>query len=343
MPRTASLNPLGHQLPAHAARLRQRRLGRAHAGWRQQPRLRMEVRARAAHGAVPRRVAVPRHAVGGVRAQRRTAVGADPAQHRRVHADSCSAQGAFQGATPREAYFVKCDRTTTTQADINIGDREHPRRLRATQARRVRRAAASSRSPAISRPERLTNYFARRQHATVSRESAAPHAVSELQVPRQMGRALRRRSVQVFVAQALYRGHRASRRRRSVHLAQGTGPRQVRGHHARARCHSGRGVRALGQQGVELRRRPRPGDLASRFSQGHHARAVQRGRAARARVQDLSLLGVGVPGAAGPRRQRECHRDPVRSRSRTRAGSATWTSSSPPSPASPSRRSKGRA
>jgi hypothetical protein len=30
-------------------------------------------------------------------------------------------QGAFQGSTPREAYFVKCDRTTTTQADINAG------------------------------------------------------------------------------------------------------------------------------------------------------------------------------------------------------------------------------
>ena len=30
-------------------------------------------------------------------------------------------QGAFQGATPREAYFVKCDRTTTTQDDINRG------------------------------------------------------------------------------------------------------------------------------------------------------------------------------------------------------------------------------
>ncbi len=30
-------------------------------------------------------------------------------------------QGAFQGATPREAYFVKCDRETTTQADINLG------------------------------------------------------------------------------------------------------------------------------------------------------------------------------------------------------------------------------
>jgi uncharacterized protein len=30
-------------------------------------------------------------------------------------------QSAFQGLTPREAYFVKCDRTTTTQTDINMG------------------------------------------------------------------------------------------------------------------------------------------------------------------------------------------------------------------------------
>lgn len=30
-------------------------------------------------------------------------------------------QGAFQGSTPREAYFVKCDRETTTQNDINLG------------------------------------------------------------------------------------------------------------------------------------------------------------------------------------------------------------------------------
>jgi phage tail sheath protein FI len=30
-------------------------------------------------------------------------------------------QGAFQGKTPRDAYFVKCDRETTTQADINLG------------------------------------------------------------------------------------------------------------------------------------------------------------------------------------------------------------------------------
>lgn len=30
-------------------------------------------------------------------------------------------QGAFQGKTPREAYFVKCDAETTTQSDINNG------------------------------------------------------------------------------------------------------------------------------------------------------------------------------------------------------------------------------
>jgi uncharacterized protein len=30
-------------------------------------------------------------------------------------------QGAFQGKTPRDAYFVKCDSETTTQDDINRG------------------------------------------------------------------------------------------------------------------------------------------------------------------------------------------------------------------------------
>jgi phage tail sheath protein FI len=30
-------------------------------------------------------------------------------------------QGAFQGRTSREAYFVKCDKDTTTQNDIDRG------------------------------------------------------------------------------------------------------------------------------------------------------------------------------------------------------------------------------
>ncbi|HEY0342129.1 MAG TPA: phage tail sheath C-terminal domain-containing protein, partial [Steroidobacteraceae bacterium] len=30
-------------------------------------------------------------------------------------------KGAFQGSTPAQAYFVKCDSETTTQADIDLG------------------------------------------------------------------------------------------------------------------------------------------------------------------------------------------------------------------------------
>ena len=30
-------------------------------------------------------------------------------------------QGAFQGTKPREAYFVRCDKETTTQNDIDLG------------------------------------------------------------------------------------------------------------------------------------------------------------------------------------------------------------------------------
>ena len=30
-------------------------------------------------------------------------------------------QGAFQGTTPAQAYFVKCDSTTTTPADMENG------------------------------------------------------------------------------------------------------------------------------------------------------------------------------------------------------------------------------
>jgi uncharacterized protein len=35
--------------------------------------------------------------------------------------DGLFRQGAFAGTTPRDAYFVKCDRETTTQGDINRG------------------------------------------------------------------------------------------------------------------------------------------------------------------------------------------------------------------------------
>ena len=64
---------------------------------------------------------VPRHAVGGLRTERRAALGADPPEHRRVHARACSARARSRGARRATPIFVKCDRETTTQDDINRG------------------------------------------------------------------------------------------------------------------------------------------------------------------------------------------------------------------------------
>ena len=80
------LNPLGGQLPAQLPRHRPGGLGRANPARRRRPGRRVQIRARTSAGAVPRGEPVPRHPVGGVRAQRRTAVGADPANVGRVHA-----------------------------------------------------------------------------------------------------------------------------------------------------------------------------------------------------------------------------------------------------------------
>jgi hypothetical protein len=67
---------------------------------------------------------------------------------------------------------------------------------------------------------------------------------------------------------------------------------------------------SVGEQGLELRRRPRRGGLAQGLPQGHHHRGLQRGRPARDRLQGLPLLGLGVPGAARSRRQRQRRGDP---------------------------------
>ena len=84
--RERAAEPARHQLPAHVPGLRPRGLGRAHAARRRRGRRRVQVRAGAAHGAVHRGEPVSRPEVGGVRAERRAAVGADPAERRRVHA-----------------------------------------------------------------------------------------------------------------------------------------------------------------------------------------------------------------------------------------------------------------
>ena len=83
----------GHQLSAVIPRQRARRVGRADAARRGSTGGRIQVRAGAPHGAVPRREPVSRDAVGGVRAERRAAVGADPPQYRRLHAEPLPSGG----------------------------------------------------------------------------------------------------------------------------------------------------------------------------------------------------------------------------------------------------------
>ena len=95
----------------------------------------------------------------------------------------------------------------------------------------------------------------------------------------QVGRPLRRRGQQGQRPEAHDRGGQAPRGRRPQHQPQVAGPHRVRGHHARARGDPRHGVRAVGQQGLELRRRPRHRGLAEGLPQGHHHRGVQRGRA----------------------------------------------------------------
>ena len=71
--------------------------------------------------AVPRGEPVPRHEVGGVRAERRAAVGADPPERRRVH-DGLFRQGAFQGTHAAGGLLRQVRQAeTTTQADRNLG------------------------------------------------------------------------------------------------------------------------------------------------------------------------------------------------------------------------------
>ena len=113
--------PAGGQLPAHLAGVRQRRLGRAHAA--------TATTTAARNGSTCRcgawRCSSRRASIRGTQwvvfepndeplwAQIRLNIGA--------FMQSLFRQGAFQGTTPREAYFVKCDSETTTQADINLG------------------------------------------------------------------------------------------------------------------------------------------------------------------------------------------------------------------------------
>ena len=113
--------PAGHQLPAHLPDLRQRRLGRAHAGRRRPAGLRVEVRPGPAPGAVPRGEPLPRHASGWSSSRTTSRCGRRSGSTSAPSCTACSARARSRARRRREAYFVKCDNETTTQTDINLG------------------------------------------------------------------------------------------------------------------------------------------------------------------------------------------------------------------------------
>ncbi len=100
----------------------------------------------------------------------------------------------------------------------------------------------------------------------------------------------------------------APQRRRPIHSAQIAGPQQVRRHHAGARTDPGPEFPRLGGPGLELRFGAGLGGVAGQLPQGHLPGVLQRSRTASDGLQDIPLLGLGVPGNAGPGCECERHR-----------------------------------
>ena len=90
-------------------------------------------------------------------------------------------------------------------------------------------------------------------------QPTALRSLQELQVPGQVrdGPSYVAGISKVQRAEAHHRGRRAPRGRRSQHAPQIPGPHQIRCHHARTRRHPRHRFRAVGQQGLEFRRRRR--------------------------------------------------------------------------------------
>ena len=163
--------------------------------------------------------------------------------------------------------------------------------------------------------------------------------VQELQVPREVGRPLRRRHQQGVGAEAHHRGGRAPRRRRPVDGAQVAGPHQVRA------ITLERGV----THDTEFEQWA---NKVWNFGSGLGAEVSLKDFRKDLIIEVYNEAGQLVIAykvfRAGCRSSRRCRTStptPTRSRSstsssRTKAGSATTTSSSRPSRASPSRRDR---
>ena len=157
-------------------------------------------------------------------------------------------QGAFQGTTPREAYFVKCDAETTTQTDIDRGIVN----ILVGFAPLKPAEFVDHQDPAAGRPSRQREEAPMAQF-TVNAHRFDPYKNFKFRV-KWDGRYV----AGVSKVSALKRTTEVVEHREGGDPS--TQPQvaradRVRGDHAGARRHPRPRVRAVGQQGLELRRR----------------------------------------------------------------------------------------
>ncbi len=325
------LNPLGINclriVPGH----RPRRLGRAHAARRRPARRRVQVRPGPPRSRCSSRRACTAARSGWSSSRTTSRCGRRSGS---TSARSCTnlfRQGAFQGTTPREAYFVKCDKETTTQNDINLGHRQHPRRLRAAEAGRVR----DHQDPADRRPDSRPEEDDAMAQFSVN--AAALRPLQELQVPREVGRPLRRRRQQGRRAQAHDRGRQAPRGRRPEHAA---ASRRAAPSTRRSRSSAASRTTPSSSSGPT-----RSGTSAPGSAPRSRSRTSARTSSSRSTTRPASSRSPTRSSAAGSRSSRRCPTStptPTPSRSstsswRTKAGSATSTCHEPAEPTVTSR------
>ena len=115
------LNQLGINCLRTFPGLRDGGLGRKHARGRRPARLGVEVHPRPAPGPVSSRRASTAAPSGWSSSRNDEPLWSQIRLNVGAFMHNLFRQGAFQGTTPREAYFVKCDKETTTQNDIDLG------------------------------------------------------------------------------------------------------------------------------------------------------------------------------------------------------------------------------
>ena len=212
-------------------------------------------------------------------------------------------QGAFQGSSPRDAYFVRCDGETTTQYDIDRGIVNII-------------VGFAPLKPAefvvVSHPAED------RERAGLEEDGMAEFTVN----------ATRFDPYKNFKFRVKWDGHyvagvsKVSALKRTTEVVthrNGGDPSSSRKSPGRTEFEAitlERGVthdveferwaNKVWNFGAGLGR----GVLAEGLPQGRDPRDLQRGRPARDRLQGLPLLGLRVPGRAGARRQRQRRRDP---------------------------------